>query len=272
MSAIGKRLQRPRAEPPMDVLELPQIGRVVVPLERLAHAFGRVVRAGQDVLDAVLCREVVQAGEEGVVLRRVQVRDLRLEERELEVLHLAPVYDLGVEVHAEPVHQFLDVVDRLLGVPARVHVKEQRPQPELLLRQVRDVGAVHAAADADQAVVVPPLSFPPDPLHDRRDDPLPDLVGVPVRKDVLVIVVAVVAPATRVERDVRVARVHDAVRADLIRALRGVTVRHRCYSRKRQWTIRGGHTPPSEPGGRAAHLLNKAEIKLTLPARGVLST
>ena len=118
-------------------------------------------------LNAVLRGEVVQAGEERVILRRVEVRHLRLEERELQVPHLVPVDDLGVQIEAEPVDQLLDVVDRLLRVPARIDVKQQRPQAELLLREIGDVRAVHAAADADDAVVVPALALPLDRLDDR---------------------------------------------------------------------------------------------------------
>ena len=125
-----------------------------MPLERLAHALGRVVGAGQDVLEAVLRGEVVQRGEEGVILRRVEVRHLRLEERELQVLHLEPVDHLGVQVEAEAVDELLDVVDRLLRVPAGVDVEQQRPQAELFLGEIGDVRAVDAAADADQAVVI----------------------------------------------------------------------------------------------------------------------
>ena len=79
-------------------------------------------------MHAVLRGEVVQPGEERVILRRIQVRHLRLEERQLQVAHLVPVDDLRVQIEAEPVDQLLDVVDRLLRVPACVDVEEQRPQ------------------------------------------------------------------------------------------------------------------------------------------------
>ena len=82
------------------------------------------------------------------------MRHLRLEEGELQILHLLPVDDLGVQVEAEAVDELLDVVDRLLRVPAGIDVEQQRAQAELLLREVGDVGAVHAAADADEAVMV----------------------------------------------------------------------------------------------------------------------
>ena len=84
----------------MDIFELAKIRCVVVPLEWFAHALGRIVGSSQYVLHVVLRSEVVQAGEEGMVLRRVQVRDLRPKERQLEVPHLKPVHNLSVEVQA----------------------------------------------------------------------------------------------------------------------------------------------------------------------------
>ena len=158
MSAIGKVFSGRVPKRRWMSLQLAQVGGVVVPLERLAHALGRIVGAGQDVLEAVLRGEVVQRGEERVVLRRVEMRHLRLEERELQILHLLPVDHLGVQVEAEAVDELLDVVHRLLRVPAGVDMEDQRPQPELLLGEVGDVGAVDAAADADDAVVVAALA------------------------------------------------------------------------------------------------------------------
>ena len=111
-------------------------------------------------LNPCFAAKLYSAGEERVILRRVEVRHLRLEERELQVLHLLPVDDLGVQVETEAVDELLDVVDRLLGVPAGVDVEQQRPQAELLLGEVGDVGAVDAAADADEAVVVAALAVP----------------------------------------------------------------------------------------------------------------
>ena len=101
-----------------------------------------------------LLREVVHRREERMVLRRVDVRHAGLEERELQVAHLFPVDDLGVQVEPELVDQLLDVVDRDLRVPAGVDVEHQRPQAELLLRDVSQIGAVDAAAHADDAVVL----------------------------------------------------------------------------------------------------------------------
>ena len=98
----------------MDVLQLAKIGRVIVPLEWLAHALGRVIGAGQDVPEPVFRREIVQTGEERMVLWGIEMGDLRLEEGELEVAHLVPVNDLSVQVQLEAVHQPFDVVRGLL--------------------------------------------------------------------------------------------------------------------------------------------------------------
>src|SRR5581483_6472352 len=89
-----KRLEFALAKSPVNVAKIPQIGSMVVPLERLLDALRRVVRAGQDVLDSMFGGEVVHASEERVVLRRVDVWYLRLEESQLEILHLEPVDDL----------------------------------------------------------------------------------------------------------------------------------------------------------------------------------
>ena len=82
----------------------------------------------------VLVREVIQRGEESVVLRDVEVRHTGLEERELEVAHLLPVDDFGVQVQPKLLDQRLDVVDRNVGVPAAVDVEHERTQSEFLSR------------------------------------------------------------------------------------------------------------------------------------------
>ena len=164
--------------------------------------------------------KVVEPGEEGVILRRVQMRHLRFEERELQVPHLEPVHDLRMQVQTQSVHQFLDVVDGLLRIPARIHVKQQRAQAELFLGEVRHVGAVDAAAETDEAVMVPAIACPFDLLDLPRQLPRANLVRMPVGQDVLMEVVAVVTPSTGVERDVRVRGVHDAVGADLVAPVR----------------------------------------------------
>lgn len=111
----------------MDVLQLDGIRLVVHPLDGVPDAFGGVVRPGEDVLDLVLLGELVHHGEEGVVLGSVDVGDPGLEEGELQVPHLLPVDHLGVEIQPQAIDQLLDVVHRLLGVPAGVHVEDQGP-------------------------------------------------------------------------------------------------------------------------------------------------
>ncbi len=216
MLASGNVFSGPRAEAPMDVLELAQVRSVIVPLDRLAHALSGIVAAIQNVLDAMLCREVVQGGDEGVILRRVEVRYLRLEERELQILHLQPIDDLRMQVETERIHQLFDVVHGLLRIPACIDVEHERAQAEFLLGEVREIRAVYTAADAEDAIVIAAAACALDLLHETHDLALAALVRVPVRQNVRMEVVAVVAPATRVERNARVARIHDAVTADLV--------------------------------------------------------
>lgn len=42
-------------------------------------------------------------------------------------------------------------------------------------------------------------------------------IGIPIRSDRLLVVVAIIAPATVVEHDVRIGGIHEAVRADFVR-------------------------------------------------------
>ncbi len=56
-----------------------------------------------------------------------------------------------------PIDELLDVVDGFLRVPARIDVEDQRAQPVLLAREIRDIRAVDAAAHTDDAVVDLPL-------------------------------------------------------------------------------------------------------------------
>src|ERR671918_2425510 len=94
----------------------------------------------------------------------------------------------------------------------------QRPQPELL-RQVRDVGAVDAAAEAQDAVVGPLSPLPLD-LRDRRGEHLvTKWRGEDRLCNPLLVFMAAVAHPLLVEDDLRVAAVHDAAGADAVRPL-----------------------------------------------------
>ena len=126
---VGKS-QRPRAEAAMDVPKLDRVGLVVHPLDRISDALGRIVGSGQNVLNAVLLSELVHRREKGMILRRVDVRHAGLEVGELQIAHLLPVDDFRVEIQTQLVDQLLDVVYRLLGIPAGIDMKDQRPQAE----------------------------------------------------------------------------------------------------------------------------------------------
>src|SRR5207247_4430885 len=96
---------------------------------------------------------------------------------------------------------------------------EQLPPPETVLRPVRQVRAVHTAADPDETIVVTTFAVTADRVDLPPDDPLSHLIGMPVRQDVPLEVIAVVAPAPGIELDARVGGVHDAMGTDRVRAL-----------------------------------------------------
>ena len=65
-------------------------------------------------------------------------------------------------------------------------------------------------------VVIPVLALSFDPFDDLVEFASASLIRVPVGEDVLVEIAAVIALATLVERDIRVRRVHDAIRANRV--------------------------------------------------------
>ncbi|MNG07446.1 hypothetical protein D3C84_907460 [compost metagenome] len=64
---------------------------IAAPFLGFTATFSRIVRAGQDVLDPILTRELVQAREKGCILGQVLIGNLRTQESHLQVLHLLPV-------------------------------------------------------------------------------------------------------------------------------------------------------------------------------------
>jgi hypothetical protein len=64
--------------------------------------------------------------------------------------------------------------------------------------------------------VIPAFSVALDLFDDLAHFPLTLFVRVPAWQYLLVVVIAVIAPTTRVECDIRVASVHDAVGTNLI--------------------------------------------------------
>src|SRR6266568_1977822 len=155
-----------------------------------------------------------------MVLRRVQMGHASFEECKLQILHLQPVYDFRVQIKPESIDQTLDVVHRFLRVPTGIDMQQQWPKPEFLYSQIGQIRAVDTSTDSNDAVVALAPAFACDlvdvPLQHRSTY----IIGMPVRNDVLVVVVTVVAPSPLVECDVRVGRIHDAVRAYLVGALR----------------------------------------------------
>src|SRR5687768_16818902 len=115
--------QRPCAEATVDVSQLDGVRLVIHPFDWISHTFRRQICASQDVLDLVLVREFVHRREEGMILRRVDMRYTGLEKRELQISHFFPVYDLGIQVETEAVDHFLDVVYCDLGIPAGIDMK-----------------------------------------------------------------------------------------------------------------------------------------------------
>lgn len=95
-------------------------------------------------------------------------------------------------------------------------MEQQRPQAHLLFGHIGRVRTVEPARKADDAVKIPPLAGGPDLIGQRHQRRMAARIGMPVGRNRLFVVAAVVAPAPRVEHDVRVRGVHDAVAADLI--------------------------------------------------------
>src|SRR6185436_1236733 len=136
---------------------------------------------------------------------------------DLQIAELLPVEHVREQIDAELVEHALDVLDRELRVPAVVDVDGEGAQA-VRLDEMGDVGAVDAAADADDAVVLAAASRQLDPLDQRRDRLLPRLAAQDPRPDQAIVATAVMAQPGRVEFDRAIRdRVHDAARADLVR-------------------------------------------------------
>jgi hypothetical protein len=122
----------------------------------------------------------------------------------------------GHQIEVQALDNFLDVADPEIRIPAGIAMEHQRPQPELLLRHIGDIGTVEAAADPDDAIVVAVLALFLDLVDDGHDFLDATFIGMPVRLNAIIIVAAILAPAAPVELERRVAGIHDAVGADLV--------------------------------------------------------
>jgi len=159
---------------------------------------------------------MIKRGDEGMVLRNVDVRHPRLEEGQLKVAHLLPVDDLGIEVKAKLLDHGLDVAYRNVGIPAAIDMKHQRLEVELGDGKVQEIGTVNAPAHADDAVEGAVAARLPDLVGDLPELRLALLVGMPVGLHIVVEIPAVIAHPLRIEGDLAVRRIHHAGGAYLI--------------------------------------------------------
>ena len=186
------------------------------PLHRRTDAFRSAVGPGEHILDAVLHRVVIESGKDGVVLGHVLIGHLGLEKGQLQILHLVPVHHLGVHVQVQGLHDPLDVLHRHIQVPAGVHRIDQGIETHQLLGYVAQVGAVHAAAHADDAVILTPLGGGLDLLRRAAQQVRVLQFVLPGGLDVLVKIVAEIAHAVLVKGDGAVGGIHHAVGTALV--------------------------------------------------------
>ena len=97
----------------------------------------------------------------------VGVGNRRFKEGHLQILHLAPVDDMRVQIQPKTRDEVMDVVDSEFTVPAAIEMDRQRAQAQLhgLKRKIR---AIDPTGHSDHAVVG--LSFAG--FLDPRDDPV----------------------------------------------------------------------------------------------------
>src|SRR5690606_5446375 len=98
-------------------------------------------------------------------------------------------------------------------------------------------------------------------LDDLQNFALAPFVGMPVGKDVLVIIVAIVAPATRIERDVRVGSVHDAAGTNGVASTR----RFQCIHGRN--TLNGSRLHSAAAANRLQTVFERYQPERSLPAR-----
>ena len=80
------------------------------------------------------CAVRIQRCEERVILRNVLIQHGGLQERDLQIAHLLPLDDVGMQVEVERAHDRFDVAHGRLGVPAAVDMhRQQARRPSLRL-------------------------------------------------------------------------------------------------------------------------------------------
>ena len=217
---LGEGPQPNTAELPMDRAQVPEV-QIIPPPRLRVDALPSDIPPGDDVANAVPCRHLLENRIDSVIGRNLDIRHRGLEERHLEVAKLSPVNDVGVELDLEFVKRNRDVVHGELRIPSIVEVNREGAQT-VLLHQPRDIGAVYAATDTDDAVEFTPPACLLDSSH-QRVDVAHGIVDIGFSANALKPFCAVVADATFVKPDVRVRRVHHAPRADFV-----VGFTHRC--------------------------------------------
>ena len=127
---------------------------------------------------------MIERGDKGMVLRDVEVRNAGLEEGQLEIAHLLPIDDLGVEIEPQSIDEALDVADGDIAVPAAVDVEDQRSETEFLDHEVQHERAVEPSGHAEDRVELLALALFLDPGDGAFNLSATTLVRVPVWRDV----------------------------------------------------------------------------------------
>jgi hypothetical protein len=134
----------------------------------------------------------------------------------------------------------------LIGVPSGVNVKNQRPETHLFLGNVRRIGAIQPAAHTDYAIKILAPALRPDTFRQRRKFCLTPGIGMPIRLNLGSEVIAVVTDPLCIKFDARIACIHDAAGAYLVRAsIKGVHLFGSTYNDCYQDLNR--HADPCQP-------------------------
>src|SRR5690242_4343275 len=121
-----------------------------------------------------------------------------------------------MQIQPERIDKLFNVVYCLLGVPACIDVEKERPESIPLLREISQVGAVDTSAYSNYTIVRPAAASLFNSIDDPRELRLARRVRMPIGQNIVVEVVTVLAPATRIKSDETVTSVHDAIGAYLI--------------------------------------------------------
>lgn len=193
-----------------NIVDLCHIRAVIEELQRVSNAFRREVSAIENVADFVLGGKVIERCDECVVLRNIDVRNARFEERELEVSHFLPVDHFCKKVEAQSIDEDFDIIRSDLRIPATINVEHEGTEAKLFNRDVEHVGAVGSTAHSHDAIKVTVPTIFLYLFDDAFEFFLPPFVGVPIRENVRLKAMAMVADPVIVETNLRVRCVHHA--------------------------------------------------------------